>query len=156
MANSASGVELEPGQDPLHLLVQLPAAALLQRLLQDLQPRQQRVAPFRVPDGASPGDTRPADRPLAHSRGDHVEDRAGQPLRDLLGNQRHLQPLLAEDFAPSGVSSPLISFSRVDLPVPLRPIRQSRSPGSSCRLMPSSSGGPPKATLTLRKLINAT
>ena len=52
--------------------------------------------------------------------------------------------------------SPPSSFSRVDFPEPFLPIRQSRSPTSNCRLIPSSSTGPPKATLTFCKVSNAT
>ena len=45
----------------------------------------------------------------------------------------------------SGVSSALRIFNSVDLPVPLRPIIDTRSRGSICSATPSSSGRWPKA-----------
>ena len=56
---------------------------------------------------------------------------------------------------PSGWCSPAISLSRVDLPTPLRPSRQMRSPFSTCRLTSSSTEGPPNARRTLRILIKS-
>ena len=41
------------------------------------------------------------------------------------------------------------------MPSPLRPSRQTRSPGSICNSTWSSRRGPPKARLTFRKLNNA-
>ena len=46
---------------------------------------------------------------------------------------------------PSAHRLPSIIFISVDLPAPLRPSRQSRSPGSMCRRRPSSRGRAPNA-----------
>ena len=128
VSNGGLGVELEPGQDPLHLLVVAPAVRVL---------RGARPAPAPAPP-ATTSKTVPA-----------------SPCGISWETSATLSPCWRKISPPSGSISPLISFSSVDLPVPLRPIRQSRSPASSCRLIPSSSGGPPKATLTFRKLISA-
>ena len=69
------GVEVQPVQHPFHLLVAAPA-----------------VAPSSVVGG----------QPRAVPAGDDIEDRTGQPLRHVLGDQRHLQPLLAVDLAAVG------------------------------------------------------
>jgi len=47
----------------------------------------------------------------------------------------------------SGFTSPVMTRMIVDLPVPLRPTRQTRSPGSIWRSTPSSSSGPPNPTV---------
>ena len=50
------------------------------------------------------------------------------------------RPALASTSPASGASSPATIRSSVDLPAPLRPIRQTRSPGSIAKLASSSSG----------------
>src|SRR5687767_2146620 len=54
-----------------------------------------------------------------------------------------------------GKISPLISLSKVDLPMPLRPSKPTHSPCSICRLISSNNRGPPKPRLTSCKLTNA-
>jgi hypothetical protein len=54
-----------------------------------------------------------------------------------------------------GSRSPLMIDISVDLPSPLRPIRQTRSPGSICTLTPSSTSPLPKFICTSRRLNNA-
>ena len=71
------------------------------------------------------------------------------------GTRATLTPCCRTISPSSGAISPLTTLSRVDFPVPFRPRRQIRSPGSICRLAPSRSGGPPKATRMSRKLNNA-
>src|SRR6185312_9617895 len=46
----------------------------------------------------------------------------------------------------SGSTSPAAIFSSVDLPEPLRPIRQTRSDGDTDNSTPDSSGVPPKVS----------
>src|ERR1700759_5513547 len=47
----------------------------------------------------------------------------------------------------SGSTSPAAILSSVDLPEPLRPIRQTRSPGETDNSTPDSKGVPPKVSL---------
>src|SRR5690606_1661848 len=56
----------------------------------------------------------------------------------------------------SGVTSPLTIFSRVDLPSPLRPRRQTRSPGSIINEAASSKGCMPKARDSLSRVNKGT
>src|ERR1700736_5503160 len=48
----------------------------------------------------------------------------------------------------SGSTVPAAIFSNVDLPEPLRPIRQTRSPAETDSSTPDNSGVPPKGSLT--------
>ena len=48
---------------------------------------------------------------------------------------------------PSGSTRPAAIFSSVDLPEPLRPIRQTRSPDDTDSSTPDNSGVPPKVSL---------
>ncbi len=48
---------------------------------------------------------------------------------------------------PSGSTVPAAIFSSVDLPEPLRPIRQTRSPDDTDSSTPDNSGVPPKVSL---------
>ena len=48
---------------------------------------------------------------------------------------------------PSGSTRPAAIFSSVDLPEPLRPIRQTRSPADTDNSTPDNSGVPPKVSL---------
>ena len=47
----------------------------------------------------------------------------------------------------SGSTRPAAIFSSVDLPEPLRPIRQTRSPGDTDSSTPDNSGVPPKVSV---------
>ena len=95
-------VEGEPAEDPLHLLVQGPPSGLFQLLLE--------VSPAASAAPPPPCRQEVADmvvlgqqfRRVSHPSGHHVEDRPGDPLGDLLGDQRHPQPLLAGNLSPFG------------------------------------------------------
>src|SRR3990167_9874016 len=68
-------------------------------------------------------------------------------------SQAILMPGSISTTPSSGLIWPLMIFSRVDLPVPLRPTRQMRSPLSRLREAPDSSCGPPKARCRSRSRI---
>ena len=62
------------------------------------------------------------------------------------------KPGMRQTAPASGVTSPLTILSKVDLPAPLRPIRHTRSPASTCRLAPSRSACGPNAIDTPSRL----
>ena len=74
------------------------------------------------------------------SLGDDVEHRAIGRERHVLHQPRDAKRRLPPDSAGVGVTSPPMICSSVDLPVPLRPMTQTRSPASICRLASSRSG----------------
>src|SRR2546429_9104407 len=55
---------------------------------------------------------------------------------------------------PSGSTRPAAILSSVDLPEPLRPIRQTRSPDETDNSTPDNSGVPPKVSLMSFNLIS--
>ena len=101
------GVEREARQNPLHLLVEAPPPLLLQRPLQALQALEKHLSPLNsqpVPHLVVLGKER---RRVPHPRRHHVEHGAGKPLRDLLGDERHPEPLLTTDLTPVGDDLPV-------------------------------------------------
>ncbi len=93
------GIQIQPVQHPLHLLMQVPAVILLQLFLQRFQPGQQLVAAVMRQFVADMVVFRQHGGSVAHAGGDHIKDVSGQPLRHILGKLGHLQPLLALDLA---------------------------------------------------------
>jgi len=78
-----------------------------------------------------------------------VVHRAGEVGRDLLVSAGGKTDPDGRKTSPvSGFISPAMTFMRVDLPAPLRPSRQTRSPGSIWKLIFSRIAGPPKWRLT--------
>ena len=72
---------------------------------------------------------------------DDVEHRVVRVERHVLHQPRDAHARLSRHTTPrSGGSSPLRICSSVDLPVPLRPMSATRSPGSICSDTSSSSG----------------
>ena len=95
-------------------------------------------------------------RVFVQSGGDMIGDRTGLVARDILRQARDAEALLADDLHPRRARSrPVSSRRRVLLPSPLRPSKQTRSPGSICSSTWSSRRGPPKARLTFRRLNSA-
>ena len=88
-----------------------------------------------APVGAPRGDTRPAVRPGAPSpRATSSKTVPESPCGTSCGSMAVTSPCCRAISPRGGSISPWISRSSVLLPVPFRPSRQTRSPGSSVRL----------------------
>jgi hypothetical protein len=77
------------------------------------------------------------------ARDQAIAQRGGRGQRRLLLDRGDAQAVAAAEFAASSASSPAITLSSVDLPVPLRPIRPIRSPLRTDSDARSSSGCSP-------------
>ena len=147
------GRQLEAREHQLHALLEAPAVALLELVLQASQ--AVRAAPASLCsadlDGGVVVAPRPASlrspRPSATTSKTVRRWRAARPARA----GRRAAPGCAPHRARRRAGcSPLRICSSVDLPVPLRPMIATRSPGSICSEASSSSGRWPKAIETGR------
>ena len=130
------GVRLEahPRDDGFDLLVHAPAAVGLQGVLDAAQLRLQVVASLAGQPARQVMILGQQFRLGPETPGDLVEDRAVQVLRHFLGEHGGPQALLPDDLAAIGLQVPWRRRRSVVLPVPLRPKRHTRSPGSIVRL----------------------
>ena len=81
---------------------------------------------------------------MTQRAGDDIENRSPASIvRHFLREPRNAHSALHAHFARIGRISPAMSRSNVDLPAPLRPTTQMRSPRSIARSACSSNSGPP-------------
>ena len=130
------GVELQARERGRDLVLEAPAVARIEFFLQLVQPLHQggiggRAGVMRYGEGVRRGvivdeQAGTLTQPFSH-RFEHGQ--AGLEC-GLLGYARQLQPRRAPQLPSSATAAPSMSRSRLDLPVPLRPIRPMRSPGS--------------------------
>ena len=125
------GGEVEPRQHQLDALLEAPAVALLELVLQSPEPLEpRRAAVARRLDGGVVIVGRERGE-VAETFGDDVEDGSAARERHVLHRAaRRESPAAATRCRCPAAASPSRICSSVDLPAPFRPIIAIRSPGS--------------------------
>ena len=146
------GVELQPRQHGFHLRVQTPAVLVLQLGLQGVQARHQRRGVGALRGGELGGGAVIIGDDLTHraqGTGERVLDGVIGSSTGSCGTSARRSAWARCTVPVSGSKSPASSLRSVDLPLPLRPTRASRSPASTCSAASSSKGTRSKASDTL-------
>ncbi len=129
--------QLQAAQGTVHQLLQAPAVARLEFLLDLRQPVQVLVALDVL---AQVVELRQQLADAGQALGDHVEHATVVGTRQLLRQFADLQPGGAPDLAVVGGAITLDQAQQARFPVPLRPMTHTRSPRAICQDTWSSSG----------------